>query len=227
MLDSPPVRVGFVTQLLFERYGTFWRDVVAGAGATVVLPTREGVQAHAEVVDPELAPGPWFRLTAAHAASLAACDLLIVPELNPEEDEVRGSAQDRWVADLAGALEDAVAGLPPLVSVAAYPDPGIESRAVGLLQSLLRDAAAVKRVWARHRAEAGKLSRSTSARTAHSVVEKSALPTQALVGQPWAVTDAVMRAATAAGLTGLSQRALDAQRAREEGWSYDARLIPT
>lgn len=186
VLDSAPVRVGFVTQLLFERYGGFWRELVAGAGATVVLPTREGVQSHADAVDPELAPALWFRLAAVQAASLADCDLLIVPELNPEADDLRGSAQDRWVADLAGALVDAVASLPPLVRVAAYPDAGIESRAVALLHSLLHDAAAVRRVWSRHRADAIRLTRASSARAAHSVLENSALPSQALVGQPWA-----------------------------------------
>jgi hypothetical protein len=221
------VRVGFVTQLLFERYGGFWRGLVAGAGATVVLPTRAGVVAHVDSVAAELAPGLWFRLAAVQAASLADCDLIVVPELNPEADDVRGSAQDRWVADLAGALVDAVAGLPPLVTVAAYPDAGIESRAVALLQALLHDGAAVQRVWARHRADAGKLTRAVGVRTSTSVVEASALPPQALIGQPWAVTHAVMRAATAAGLTGLSQRALDSHRSRDEGWTFDERLIPT
>jgi len=221
------VRVGFVTQLLFERYGGFWRGLVAGAGATVVLPTREGVLTHGDAVDPELVPGLWFRLAAVQAASLADCDLMIVPDLNPEADDVRGSAQDRWVADLAGALADAVAGLPSLVRVAAYPDAGIESRAVALLQSLLHDATAVKRVWARHRADAIKLTRPSTVRVAHSVVENGSLPAQALVGQPWAVTETVMRAATDAGLTGLSQLALGSQRSRAEGWSFDDRLIPT
>jgi hypothetical protein len=82
-------------------------------------------------------------------------------------------------------------------------------------------------VWARHRADAGKLTRAVGVRTSTSVVEASALPPQALIGQPWAVTHAVMRAATAAGLTGLSQRALDSHRSRDEGWTFDERLIPT
>ncbi len=227
MIDSAPVRVGFVTQLLFERYGAFWRGLVTGAGASVVLPTRAGVVAHVDDVDPDLAQGLWFRLAAVQASSLADCDLIVVPELNPETEDVRGSAQDRWVADLTGALQDAVAGLPPLVTVAAYPDAGIESRAVALLHALLHDAAAVTRVWARHRAEAAKLARAAGHRTEGATTGPAALPPHALVGQPWAVTRAVTRAATAAGLTGLSQRALDTQRSREEGWSFDERLIPT
>lgn len=225
VLSSPVVRVGFVTQLLFERYGSFWRALVSAAGMSVVLPTRHGVMAHAQAVDPELAPGLWFRLAAVQAASLADCDLIVVPELNPDTDAVRGSAQDRWVADVAGALVDAVAGLPPVVSVAAYPDSGLESRAVALLQTMLHDSAAVKRVWGRLRADARKLMQATATRPQHSSVESSALPSQALVGQPWAVTTAVMRAATASGLTGLSQRSLDSQRARDEGWAFDAKLI--
>ncbi|HLU82788.1 MAG TPA: hypothetical protein VKZ43_05255 [Trueperaceae bacterium] len=227
MLDSSPVRVGFVTQLLFARYGPFWRGLVAGAGATVVLPTREGVMAHWDEVDPDLAPGLWFRLAAAQASSLADCDLLVVPELNPEADETRGSAQDRWVADLPGALVDAVAGLPPLVRVATFPDPGIESRAVALLQSLLHDGAAVKRVWARHRADAAKPMPARSARSAGAAVEHSAMPTDALVGQPWAVTEAVAAAGVRAGVTGLSQLSIDSQRLRSEGSSFDSRLIAT
>lgn len=227
MLDSPPVRVGFVTQLLFDRYGTFWRGLVAGAGATVVLPTREGVMSQWDEIDPDLAPGMWFRLAAAQASSLADCDLIIVPELNPDADDSRGSAQDRWVADLPGALVDAVAGLPPLASVAAYPDRGIESRAVALLQSLLHDAAAVKRVWARHKADAGKLTQPHTARSTGVAVERSSLPNHALIGQPWAITAQVEAACVAARVSGLSQLAIDSGRLRGEGLAYDGRLIPT
>src|SRR5690606_5328023 len=150
-------------------------------------------------------------------------DLLIVPQLNPEAADDRGSAQHRWVADLPGAMVDAVAGLPPVVAVAAYPDPAIESRAVSLLQSLLHDAAAVKRVWSRHRADAARLTQPHAARSSGSAVERSALPSAALIGQPWAVTEAVAAAATSAGVTGLSQLAVDSQRLRAEGSAFDDR----
>lgn len=212
---------------MFERYGRFWRALVDGAGAEVVLPTRAGVLHHGADVDPDLVQGLSFRLAAVQAASLADCDLIIVPELNPERDDARGSAQDRWVADLAGALVDAVAGLPALVSVAAYPDPGIESRAVGLLQQLVHEPGAVTRVWGRHRAAAERMVTGANVRSGQIALPRSGLPPAALVGQPWVVTDQVVRAATAAGITGLSSRSLPIERARSEGWSFDERLIPT
>ena len=221
------MRVGFVTQLLFERYGGFWRDLVAGAGATVVMPTRDGMQAHAVGIDPAEVPGLSFRLAAVQAASLSDCDIIVVPELNPDLESARGSAQDRWVADLAGALDDAVAGLPTLVSVAAYPDPAIETRATLLLHHLLHEPGGVTRVWARHRAAAERLMSTVNVKPSRSAVERSALPSDALVGQPWVVSDAVMHASTAAGITGLSSRSLAVEQARAEGSSFDERLIPT
>lgn len=220
------MRVGFLTQLLFERYGAFWSALVASAGAVAVYPTRDGVMGHAADVDHDAVPSLSFRLAAVQAASLADCDLIIVPELNPEMDSARGSAQDRWVADLAGALADAVPGLPPLVSVAAYPDPGIESRAVSLLQQLVHETGAVTRVWARNRAAAERMT-TTIAAPRRGPVARAGLPSAALVGQPWLVTEAVAAAATEAALTGLSMRSVPLDQARAEGLSFDERLIPS
>ena len=220
------MRVGFLTQLLFERYGAFWSALVASAGAVAVYPTRDGVMGHAADVDHDAVPSLSFRLAAVQAASLADCDLIIVPELNPELDSARGSAQDRWVADLAGALADAVPGLPPLVSVAAYPDPAIESRAVSLLQQLVHETGAVTRVWARNRAAAERMT-TTIAAPRRGPVARAGLPSAALVGQPWLVTEAVAAAATEAALTGLSMRSVPLDQARAEGLSFDERLIPT
>ena len=62
VLGSPVVRVGFVTQLLWDRYGSFWRDLVAGAGAEAALPEPAAVKQAFEQLPAEAAPTASFRL---------------------------------------------------------------------------------------------------------------------------------------------------------------------
>lgn len=227
VLDSAPVRVGFVTQLLFERYGAFWRALVEGAGAEVALPERDTVSLRLEEIEPEHAPGLAFRLAAAQAASLRECDLLVVPQLVPESDGERGSAQDRWVADLPGALGDAVAGLPPLVAAPAFHDASLESRSIALLQSLLHDPAAVSRVWSRVRSGARRVGQAPPRRAVPVSAHGSVAAGVALVGQPWLMTEQVLSVAAAAGVGGPVQAGLDPELVRREGWASDERLVPT
>mgnify|MGYP001003820958 CR=1 FL=1 len=128
MLNSQAVRVGFVTQLLWPRYGRFWQQLAEAAGAESVFPDLAGVSAalHDEAV--RNVPGAAFRLAAAQAVSLAEeVDVLVVPRLNRESEVARGAGQDPWISDFPGALQSAVPGLPAIRPVLAELDAGVET----------------------------------------------------------------------------------------------------
>ena len=231
-LGDGTVRVGFVTQLLWERYGGFWVELVKGAGATPVFATPEEAMGADERAAAEGFPGSSFRLAAAQAQALAGCDLVIVPRLNPESASQRGGAQDRWIADLPGALREAVPALGETLAVATFPDPDLESVAVGLLRRLLGDVAMVPRVWSRHRSSAERLAQGP-AKAPRQRLERAAAGKLAaggatgLIGQPWVLTQRLMARLSAGEQSYVSQLQLDPLRCREEGWRSDERLIDT
>lgn len=223
------LRVGFVTQLLWERYGRFWVDLVRGAGAKPVSATPEGSVAALERLAHDDFPASAFRLAAAQALALADCDLVIVPRLNPESDSQRGGAQDRWIADLPGALAAALPGVGEIVAVSAYPDTEIETQAVILLRRLLSDVGAVPRVWSRHRSAAERQARGAvrQQRQRGDAGRLAAGGQTALIGQPWTLTPEVMARLATTDAAFVSQLELDPRRCREEGRRVDERLIDT
>lgn len=224
MLDSQAVRVGFVTQLLWPRYGGFWRDLVEGAEAESVFPTEEGVRAALTDDDVQQVPAAAFRLAAAQAKSLAEdVDLLVVPRLNRETEVARGGGQDPWIADFPGALRSALHGLPPLRSVPSDLGASVESEAVDLLQALLHDPPAVRRVWARLRTQA----KPPRLRPVTWNYRPGELATVALVGQPWLLNDAVAKVVASETEHVVSQHRLDPLELRAEGHRSDPQLIDT
>ncbi|MEJ2358746.1 MAG: hypothetical protein P8Y13_11840 [Deinococcales bacterium] len=224
------MRVGFVTQLLWERYGPLWLRLVRDAGAEPSVADAAAVRTALQA--PRVAAiGPLaFRLAAAQAVALSDADLLVVPDLNAvEEDEApsgrlaRGGGADPWIADFPDALRSTVAGLPPLVAVPAFTGPGIERTVVPALQNLVHDAHAVRRIWARRRAEARpprpRAPRWTLVPGEHRVV--------GLVGQPWLLNDALAERAADEGDHVVAQHRLDPDQLRREAGRVDASLVPT
>jgi len=209
VLDFPAVRVGFVTQLLWERYGDFWLRLVRDAGADTVVATRE--QALAALSDPRVsgvAPLA-FRLAVAQAVALAGAgvDALVVPELNGSADEgtdaPRGGGADPWIADFPDALRTAVAGLPRLVPVPATLEGGVDRTVVTALQHLVHDPHAVRRIWARRRAEA------RPPRPQAPVWQVAGARTMGLLGQPWVLSDEVAERAAQPGEHLVSQHHIE------------------
>lgn len=224
MLDSVLVRVGFVTQLLWRRYGHFWRQLAEAAGAETVFPTLAGV--HAALANEVIAtvPGAAFRLAAAQALSLSEqVDVLVVPRLNRESEVARGAGQDPWIADFPAALQNLVPGLPPLRSVPAELGPAVESEAVAFVQAMSRDAAQVGRVWSRMRTQA----RAFKPPAVNWNFLPGELATVALLGQPWLLNDALAAAAAREGEHVVSQHRLDPLELREEGHRADPQLVDT
>jgi hypothetical protein len=231
MLDFAAVRVGFVTQLLWDRYGSLWLDLVRDAGVEPLVARPEGVRtALGEPRVAAIAPLA-FRLAAAQALALADADMLIVPDLNagPSDDRSgagdlsRGGGADPWVADFPDALRSTLAGLPPLVAVPAFTGPGIEKTVVPALQNLVHDAHAVRRIWARRRAEA----RPTRPRAPRWTLIPGERRTVGLVGQPWLLSDDLAERATDEGDHVVAQHRLDPERLRREAARIDASLVPT
>jgi len=224
MLDSLAVRVGFVTQLLWPRYGRFWHQLAEAAGAEAVFPTLEGAREALTHDAVRQVPAAAFRLAAAQAVSLAEqVDVLLVPRLNRESEVQRGAAQDPWIADFPGALQSAVAGLPNVRAVPAELGPTVEAEAVAFVQALVRDAAQVARVWGRMRAQA----KPPAVAPVNWTVRPGELATVALLGQAWLLNDALARQLSAPGEHVVSQHRLDPAELAEEGLRADPQLIGT
>lgn len=222
MLNSQAVRVGFITQLLWRRYGPFWRQLAEAAGAEAVFPTLEGVQSALQDPDVQAVPGAAFRLAAAQALSLVEeVDLLVVPRLIRETDVARGAGQDPWIADFPGALRSTVPGLPPFTPVLADLHASVESEAVAFLQGLTRDAAHVGRIWSRVRTQA----RPYKPAPVTWNYRPGELATVALLGQPWLLNDELAAAVAGEGEHVVSQHRLDPQELREEGHRADPQLV--
>lgn len=214
------MRVGFITQLLWPRYGDFWVRLVEGVGGEARFPVVERVL---ELFAGSLAdvPGAAFRLAVAQALALQEVDLIVAPELNPGTEVSRGSGQDAWIASFPEALASSVGGLPPVVAVPASLEGDLETRAVEFLLALSRDAVRVRRVWERNRALAG-TSRYPEPRWTAPPYE-----TVGVIAQPWLLSDALVDRLQGGGSHAVSQHSFDPEQLREEGWRADPRLVAT
>jgi hypothetical protein len=215
------MRVGFVTQLLWDRYGEFWRRLLQEAGSEILFPDRE--QTLLELQSPRVAavPGLAFRLAVAQAFALERADLILAPSLNAGSESQRGGGQDPWVADFPGALAT-MGGLPPVTGVPAWLEPSQETLVIEILQQAARDPGRVRRVWDRHRSGLrGERVREPSwSKAPGSVVV-------GVVGQPWLLSDELLAKVVPPGAGGIGQHQLDPKSLREEGSRVDPRMTPT
>src|SRR5690625_6588922 len=98
------MRIGFVSSLLWPRYGKYWTRVVSDAGAEPVRADPDEVIRAAGQRFVQAVPSTVFRLATAEAICLADCDLIIVPQLNMGASSTRGGGQDPWIADFPAGL---------------------------------------------------------------------------------------------------------------------------
>jgi hypothetical protein len=217
------MRVGFVRQLLWDRYGEFWQNLVAGAKAEVRVAQPDLIGK--AVLDSRIASirSIAFRLAAAEALALQHTDLLIVPHLNPTFESNRGGGQDPWIASFPEMLAQTVSGLPPILGVPATLSENIESIAVKTLYQLCRDRALVRRVWDRYRTS----SKPTRAVQPTWLSQSSEKPTVAVLSQPWLLREALRRALPWQGEHLVFQNQIDPALLRKEGLQIDGRLATT
>ena len=204
------MRVGFLTPILWDRYGPFWQRLVAAVGAEPVLPEPEAVLSAAETITPADGRLPW--LARATLRALADVDAVVVPRLLPSGVQGGGSAQDPWVADLPALLERAEPGAATLIAVPAETGPEVEGAVIPVLTRLQPDAGRVRRAWAQHRSEALRPWRPAPVAPARADGRRIAL-----VGAPWWCVDALARHLTAPGETLVGQHASDPAELRAEG----------
>jgi hypothetical protein len=217
------VRIGFISQLLWERYGAFWLELLRSMEVELLLPAPEEVLKKLEDKRLEPIPGLAFRLAAAQALALQAADLIITPDLNPNQDIPRGGGQDPWIASFPEALATTIGGLPSLFSVPATLEPDLEPLVFRLLLLLNRDAAKARRVWERHR-ELAKPAPFREPRW-HKLPGETA--TIGVIAQPWLVSKALLQALQTEGLQLISQSWFDPRLLRAEGRRADSRLVDT
>ena len=215
------MRVGFLTQLLWDRYGSFWQRLLEDAGVDIHFADEERVRE--KLKDPRVraVPGYAFRLAVAQAVALMQVDLLVAPSLNPGSEARRGGGQDPWISDFPGAL-GTIGGLPPVLGVPALLAPEQQSLVVETLQQLTRDPGRGRRVWDRHRAALRHEPRPQPSWSAPAGAELVGV-----VGQPWLIRPGLVAKLAVDGARVVSQGQLDPLRLREEGERVDPLMIPT
>jgi hypothetical protein len=221
-VDLLAMRVGFIKQLLWERYGNVWRALIEGVNAEVLEAEPAKVLAHFEAQSPSEIPGLPFRLAVAEALALSDADLLVVPDLNPNETILRGSGQDPWTASFPETLQR-IAGLPRVLKVPATLTGHLEPLVLETLLSVVRDPALVRRVWERALPSL-KPKRHPEIRWARLPGQKE---TAAVIGQPWLMTNHLSRLLGFPETQLVLQNQINPGLLREEAKRLEQRLVAT
>jgi hypothetical protein len=212
------MQVGFVSQILWSRYGAFWQALSVEAGAETRFASPEAVLRQQRTPALRAVPSTPFRLATAEALALHDCDLIIVPHPNAGHSSTRGGGQDPWISDFPTVLS-ATTGLLHDLGVPTDLSAAVEPLAVELLQRLTNDGGRVRRLWDRHRAS----------------LQPAALPqppvtragTVAVLAQPWLLNDELIRLAAGDAELVISQRQLEPAQLRAEGERLISGLLPT
>lgn len=212
------MRVGFITSVLWPRYGHFWNKLAADAGAELVVAEPEHVLRQLGQRFVREIPSTMFRLATAEALALVDCDWIVTPWPNMGSESRRGGAQDPWISDFPEVLASA-AGLRNLFAVPVHLDAGVEPLAVTFLQELLHDGWQTRKIMERHR----------------NLFVPQPLPaprptragTVGVVGQPWLLDDTLAGLALPDEQQILSQSAIDPAVLRDEGARHHSGLPET
>src|SRR5690625_4725391 len=196
------MRVGFVTQLLWDRYGEFWVRLLEDAGAQIELPDSDRTTSLLGDERVARASGMGLKLGVAQALALADNDLIIAPSLNHGAESPRGGGQDPWIADFPSALALA-GGLPRIVGVPAWLHTAFEGLPVELLQAVTYDPGSTRRLLDRHRT--GLKGGGRQGSTRRSPVAPAGALGVALLGQPWHLGSETVALATPEGAYALPQ----------------------
>ncbi len=212
------MRIGFITSLLWPRYGTYWTRVAADAGAELILAEPDQVIRAAQQRFIREIPSTAFRLATAEAIALADCDLIIVPHPNRDASSTRGGGQNPWIADFPDVLETE-AGLQNLFAVPASLGSEAEPLAVNLLQQLRDDGWRTRMIMERHRSLLKPSSRN--------MPEPARQNTIGVFGQSW-LTDLVLaQRAVPEGRHFVAQSEMDPHKLRAEALRTIDGLVPT
>ncbi len=223
MLNLVAMRIGFITQLLWSRYGYFWQQVLTHPDTELRFAQSESLQASLQHPALDNITGIKMRLAAAEALALGDCDLLIAPALNPDAEVARGSGLDPWIASFPDALASSIGGLPPIQAVPASLDEGLEPLAFEVLMQVLRNPVLVRRTLERHRVLLSK-KRLPEPRWQRLPDEQETL---AILAQPWLLSPKILRHFTPPHHHIISQAQFDPAFLQTESERKTKRLIPT
>ena len=216
LLNYLPMRVGFIRQLHWSRYGNFWQSIVVSANSEAVFADRESVLEVVQGDRLEPIQSISFKLAVAEAIALADCDLLIVPDLNQNKDFSKGSGQDPWVANFPEALIKTIKNLPEVFAVPTNSSAFAEQRAIELLMKINPGPSAAKHILQQH------LSKLTNQKLNDRVIDKPG-HNKALVGQSWLLE----KLSPALGPNQLLQTDIKPEVLIKEATRQDNRLIET
>jgi hypothetical protein len=212
------MQVGFVTSILWSRYGAFWRGLAAEAGAEIRFAAPDRVLQLQRSASLPAVPSVAFRLATAEAVALQDCDLLIVPQPNAGAVSTRGGGQDPWISDFPSVLA-ATSGLLNVQGVPAGLSASVEPLAIELLQHLTHDGGRVRRLWDRHKARLQPVSLPQPPVTRPGTV--------AVLAQPWLLNSELIALAAGDAEKVISQLQLDPAQLRAEGERLVPGLLPT
>ncbi len=201
------MRVGFITSVLWSRYGSFWFRLASDAGAETVFAETDRVLALLPQKFLQQIPSLPFRVAAAQAMALADCDVIVAPHPNQDSPSRRGAAQDPWSSELPEMLATS-AGLTNVFGVPVRLADSVEPLAVTFLQRLLHDGWRTRMVMERHR----NLLR-PSPSPVPPVTQQEAV---AVIGQPWLV-DSRLAGLAVQDAVSIAQSQLDPRLLSEEG----------
>jgi len=142
------MRVGFVTQLLWSRYGLFWHKLFESLEAEIIFPTKEGTQKQLGRLNDITFSSYSFKIAAAQALSLDV-DFLVVPDINYGGSSLKGSGQDPWIADFPETLQQTLGALPKVIVAPANAQPVISEFEAMLIDQVynLVDAGVMRRAY--------------------------------------------------------------------------------
>lgn len=187
------MKVGFITQLLWSRYGEFWQQVAAAAEYEPVFPTDERTLELLGMPELQAIRSVSFRIAAAQALALADdTQLIVVPDVSLGVREPRGAGENPWISALGDSLSVTFPELPPLFSVPAALGTVAEPAVLQFLQDGLFEPASMKLAWSRLRAplyEPRTVRGDPFAKAANDPLFTG------LIGQPWLLNDAIITAA--------------------------------
>ena len=144
------MRIGFITQLHWNRYGDFWQNIIKDAGAELVFANKEEILENIKDERLENIDNNVFKLAAAEALALKDVNLIIAPDLNQNKETAKGGGQDPWLANFPATLQKVVKGLPAIYSVPSQNTPNIQEKAIELLMSLTHSPSVAKRILNEH-----------------------------------------------------------------------------
>jgi len=210
------MRIGFITQLHWKRYGDFWQNIIKDAGAKAIFAGKEEILANLKDERLDGIENHIFKIAAAEALALKDSNLIIVPDLNQNKETAKGGGQDPWLANFPATLQKVVKGLPAIYAVPSHNTPDVRERAIELLMSLTHSPSLAKRILNEHIAKL-----KTEYKDPRHIDKYRDAP--AIIGQEWLIDSFAELASNDFDL--IKQSEINPEALKEEAARHDKNLI--